>query len=252
MSSLSKLAYKDAMNVFLDLYMTTERQFIDFDEIVPHDRNPDNVYSPRLYSILQSSGSQVDGLFRAIVHEMSLCAKTENVPGFYDALNSKGLLPNLKVLTRRSHRRLQPFTTNPPDWWKAYNYSKHNLPEGLYEVNLGRTLDALGGVFILLYIGLACLGRTTLGTNVINRTDFPDWILDATLWQDFEQSLLSTPDQPLIVTRGSSSIALGPSRLLSSLHVVNFLSSDHRSALFDLPQICLPLICGFANTATVV
>lgn len=242
MASLSKLGYKDAMNAFLDLYMTTEKQFIDFDEIVPHDHNPDTVYSPGLYSILQSSGSQVDGLFRVIVHELGLSPKAMNFPKFYDALNSKGLLTTLKVVTRRSHRTLHPFTTNRPDWWKAYNDSKHNLPEGLYEVNLGRTLDALGGVFLLLYIGLACLGRTTPGTNVLNRTDFPDWILNASLWEDFEKPLLSTPDQTLIVHRGSSSISLGTPRVLSSLHLVDFISSDHRSALFDLPQICLPLI----------
>lgn len=235
-------SFKETLRQLFEIYLATERQFLEFDQLVPHDRNPPGVYSPVLYNVLQSAGSQTDGLMKVLCKEMELKPTSDNFPARYDVMNVGRLLPFLKVLTRRSLRVILPFDAKPPAWWAAYNDSKHELPSGLTSVNLEKTMTALGGVYCLLLLRLLCATRDHPRSYVMNRVDFPGWILDANPWADLEEEIRTDPHTPVKVERDGASVGLG---LPSNLAPMRFVDRDGwglESELFDIPVFCLPLL----------
>lgn len=72
-------------------YIESERQFIEFTTIIPLSHNPDNVYSPRLWSILQSVASQIEGMFRILTAELNLHPINDTFVEFYKSLNVGGV-----------------------------------------------------------------------------------------------------------------------------------------------------------------
>lgn len=233
--------FNDDMRGFLELYFTSERQFLQFDELVPYDRNPDSVYSPVLFPMLQFSGSQVDGLMKAITEQSGIVPKTRNFPERYHALNGKGLLPILKVGTQRGSRALHPFNSDSPAWWVTYNRTKHDLPRGMDSVTLGVTIESLAAVYLLLFLGMVFVGRLTKGATIASRTDFPDFVLNPAHWTDFESDLKADPQRRLQVKRGSEILQIGTVETYASLSPIDFLQTKRRSLLFNYLQWLLPL-----------
>lgn len=236
----SKLAAP--LREFFELYYETERQFIEFDRVVPYHKNPDNVYSPVLYGILQSLGSQTDGLLKALCRETGVIpAKPEDFPRRVAALDAKGLLSFLKVVARRDRRTLAPFGRASPAWWGAYNKTKHELPLGLASVTLRNAMEAMSAVFCLLYIGLLCVGQETPGTKMYHRLDFPEWILDKSNWEDVEGQVKTAPHAAVSFVHKAVPIGLGSVSGATSFGPVNHFVAGSNSGLFDLASLCVPV-----------
>ncbi|MBI1829376.1 MAG: hypothetical protein HY222_03300 [Thaumarchaeota archaeon] len=132
----------------------TERQFVELSQIIPLDNSP-NTYSPRLYSILNFTCGQIENMLRMICDKLELKYENEDFPHYYNALNIQGMLESQKVVYREIKDPIQPFvirSDNSPDWWKGHNKTKHDLPEGIIEGNIGNTLNALAGLCALHHI----------------------------------------------------------------------------------------------------
>src|SRR5439155_8773155 len=117
--------FQDEIRRMRGLYREAQRQFSEFTEIVPYENNPDNVYSPKLYTILQSAGSQVAGMLRLVSNELGLGVKDDKFPAYYKALNGDTILQIQKLTLRETWKPIRPFDSDKPKWWEAYNDTKH-------------------------------------------------------------------------------------------------------------------------------
>jgi len=185
--------FRDKILLMEDLYWDTERQFLEFAAIIPYDHNPDDVYSPRLVSILRSAGSQIDGLLKIITERLGLTPASNKYPAYYECLNQGGMLQCQKVTPVRTLKPFKPFTDKNPPWWKAYNDTKHGLPEGAYAATLVNTLQALGALYVLHHIGRLLLFQEVPGTGISQQSDFPASLLKAENWYDFEEEFRENP-----------------------------------------------------------
>ena len=65
-----------------------------------------------------------------------------------------------------------------PKWWKAYNKSKHNLPEGYEEGNIENTYLALAGLYLL---------HVMMRQNLHDKEDF----LKKDSWVRYKKTVIS-------------------------------------------------------------
>ncbi len=143
--------YNDNIEKMQNFYLDTERQFIELSYIIPLD-NDVKTYSPRLYNIFQSTCGQILNMGKIICDRIGLKYKKDDFPTFYSILNSKRLLEKQRVIVIPIKKEVFPFEINGrkiPHWWSKYNNTKHKLPKGLYEGNIGNTINALAALYLL-------------------------------------------------------------------------------------------------------
>jgi hypothetical protein len=165
------------------LYQDTERQFLSFNRIVPYNHNPSEVYSPRLYSIMQSSSAQIISMMASL--KSFLCDDTFNSPSntyqkdfpfYYKRLNKEEMLSVQKLAPKEDITKIiTPFKFDGviPEWWQAYNKTKHGLPSGAYECNLGNVLNSIGALTILHDISQWIL-LTSAHTTILDKDNWKD------------------------------------------------------------------------------
>jgi hypothetical protein len=93
LTSKAKAKFRNTINDMIELHK--ELDFLPFNEIVLYNDNPAGVYSPRLYSIFQTSCVQVISMMQNIVGELN-ALKTNSRQGkfeeYYKLLNGKKML----------------------------------------------------------------------------------------------------------------------------------------------------------------
>ena len=157
----------DKLLLFEEYYNYLESSFTDVVRIIPLENNPET-FSPRLYEILHSVCSQIEGVLKLMCNEM--CIKYTNFPKTYKKLNrGKAISKQEMVLrSRPKWKSIRPFQcdfachcrTNDdehpcgqndktPKWWDAYNTSKHDLPEGYKMGTIENTYLALASLYAL-------------------------------------------------------------------------------------------------------
>ena len=182
---------------FEEYYHYLESSFIDTIRIIPLENDPDT-FSPRLYEILQSTCSQIDGILNLMYDEYipkqesgtnpydgdasmdeeqtsptckDVPRKNRTTAATYEFLNQEGVISSRVLIhnVRSGWKETRPFlcdfecalrnedadphanTTHDgmPKWWKAYNESKHDLPEGYKAGSIRNTYLALAGLYVL-------------------------------------------------------------------------------------------------------
>ena len=154
---------------FEEYYRYLESSFISITRIIPLENTPDT-FSPRLYEILQSVCSQVDGILK-LMHSECMPTRKETTAAVYGDLNQEGVF-NYQTLVYKSRpdwNEIKSFSCKfrcvflhecdeshgngsydrMPKWWKAYNDSKHNLPEGYDAGSIENTYLALASLYTL-------------------------------------------------------------------------------------------------------
>ncbi len=218
------------------LYAESEREFSEFTDIIPITANPPELYSPRLWGVLQSVGSQIDGMLKLLVEEFNLRVNSSKFPAECKALNSRGMLSAQKITIQDKLEPFNPFEETSPGWWDGYNATKHALPNGMYQATLRNTIQALGALFILNHIGNILLMRTFPGANAAK--DPVDRVLTSGFWQDFEQEFRKDPDDPEGVTIGTLKIS---PKLLANLQPFAWGSHRFQSTVFYHLSIYWPI-----------
>lgn len=71
-------------------YQDLEAHFLSFNRVVPYSNNSDNVYSPRLYNILQAACPQIISMLHHITQLVGLHSsrKQRSFPFYFKLLNS--------------------------------------------------------------------------------------------------------------------------------------------------------------------
>ncbi|HZS73106.1 MAG TPA: hypothetical protein VFA69_01245 [Candidatus Nitrosotalea sp.] len=132
-------------------YKDLERQFVELSYVIPLKNKPDT-YSPRLYNILQSACGQIENMSRMICDKLEVLYEKPNFPNYYKALNSDKMLEKQVAYLVQNYQTIGPFKIESdvtPNWWKNYNDTKHDLPSGFLQGNLGNTIEALAALYQL-------------------------------------------------------------------------------------------------------
>ena len=152
MQMLAPKDFQKQRNKMLNFYFETEKQFLDLIRIIPLD-NKSDTYSPLFYNILQSSCSQVGNMLKLILDKFQLQYEKPNFPEFYNTLDQNRILQRQAVNLVNTLTIYHPFEIeenfDSPFWWRRYNSTKHNLPEGLKEGNILNTVNSLGAIYAL-------------------------------------------------------------------------------------------------------
>lgn len=156
----SPIKYMEDMK---ELYRFTERQFLEFDEIVPMrlNRKRDTV-SPKLYFLLMTICGQVESVTGRICKCLEIHAGSNMFGALYKKLCEEfSAIKEQSVQIVMTRDVIRPFgetENDTPSWWTSYNKIKHNIPEGIERATVRHTVHALGGLYLLLnfYQSIPC------------------------------------------------------------------------------------------------
>ena len=160
---------QDKLFGFEEHYRYLESSFEDIVRMIPLENLPDT-FSPRLYEILQSTCSQVDGIVK-LMHGEYLGRSKKSAATQCKELNCDGAISVQGIRFKRypKWKAIKPFSCDfecrlreededpheagiywkTPKWWNAYNDSKHELPEGYKAGSIENTCLALAGLYVL-------------------------------------------------------------------------------------------------------
>lgn len=138
-------------NYFLSLEADLERlsRFVEF---VPANYK---CHSVEMVRLLLSAGSEVDVVAKAICYKLEPDKNPQNI-NQYKAILKKHIpkLPSYMLSMPRFGLDLKPWTnwrgSKNPDWWTDHNRIKHDRTNNFNKAHLKNTLNAVGGLFLLL------------------------------------------------------------------------------------------------------
>lgn len=138
-------------NYFLAIEADIERlaRYVDFTE--------DNfkTYSIEMAHLLLAIASEVDVVAKLLCNKVSLRSKADNIEKYRTVL--KPMYPKIEQMHIHIPRfgiELNPWdnwkSDKTPNWWSDYNNVKHGRDKYFSQANLENTLNAVGGLFVLL------------------------------------------------------------------------------------------------------
>ena len=93
--------FSDDIDKMIELANDLEKQFLYFDELIPYHHNPNNVYSPRLYGIIQNTCAQIMAMMQIPAVELGVKPSNDDFPSYYGVLNQNNLLSKQKGRTKK-------------------------------------------------------------------------------------------------------------------------------------------------------
>src|SRR5579885_3105939 len=175
------MTFEQELEKMQNFYLYTDREFNELSQIIPLD-NKLETYSPRFYNILQSTCGQVENICRILCEKLQLRPSKSNFASYYSELNVDGMLEKQAVYLIKKNEVKMPFkiTSNKtPDWWQNYNDTKHKLPDGILQGNIGNTINALSALYSLHRIAFHVRFEANPIRVLCKKHWYESWIADA-------------------------------------------------------------------------
>jgi len=152
-------------NSVLDWYKGAERMLVDFLRYVPYCDAHEQVWSPKLVTILQETCSQLDSLWRweaTNIHKRN--DKEVDITDYFELYGAQ-VSSRWLVFWADEPKTIKPFsswqntstfskgeyTNHLLDWWKeGYQKIKHSRVENRCCATLKRTVESLAGLFLAI------------------------------------------------------------------------------------------------------
>jgi hypothetical protein len=145
-------------------FIATERTLVDVLEIVPYCNEHENVWSPRLATVIMEACSQLDSLWSHEARQSSFLGPDLNLKikhHFKHFACKVGY--RWAVFWADPPVQLRPYKTwdgvteyAPLEWWQAYNDLKHNRLEYLKRATLSAAVNAVAGLFLAVVASEYC------------------------------------------------------------------------------------------------
>ncbi len=149
-------------NTAVNSYLDAEKMLVDVLRVVPYCNEHEDVWSPRLVTVLLESCSQLDSLWWQQA-KRSPCVEKQRVTiadhfGHYgEAVARKWVVfyaedpqkfEPFDTWSKASHFRPQDY--QKLDWWEAYNKVKHDRLTNRQQASLRHTVRAMAGLFVAI------------------------------------------------------------------------------------------------------
>lgn len=166
------------------IWNNLEQQLAVFEQIVPFERNPHNVYSPNLINIMLSAGPQIESMARTIANELNIDVTKGGIPYLIRTINEKGVLSKFLISSTINGLMFTPFVDELL-WWNTYTNTKHDMLKSMFEIRYQQVMDCMAALF----------GLHKLADVMLRFPDRYSEILDSTNW--------NTPMQPIYDKNGN-------------------------------------------------
>jgi len=166
------MSFENDLKNLKRLFQDSEQQLAEFNEIVPYEHNPNNIYSPKLVNLLLQIGPQIEGVTDLIASKKSLKFESGGVPSRIERINRNGVLSGFKITSLLNGLLFTPFPQKT-SWWDTYNNTKHNLSQSQFDITYLSVMDTLAALAALHRLSDAIKGTST--ENL-------EYILDKQYW----------------------------------------------------------------------
>ena len=142
-------------------FTTVERMLSEFLEVIPYCQAHENVWAPKLATVLIESCRQLDSFWRACARLSAYTAPKPDITNFFEYFGPTVATRWVIFWFDKGHK-IAPFDQWSKaasfkagdyvtmDWWKAYNNVKHDALANQEEATLGRAIQAVGGLFLAI------------------------------------------------------------------------------------------------------
>lgn len=139
-------------------FLSLESEFNNTLRYVEYTKQQESVFSFEFARLLILICSEMDVLFKVVCDPIDNSASASSIGEYYGVIISKYDITSEKIIVGRYGLELYPFKdwnqNKPPSWWTANNKVKHQRHEHFHQANLGNTLHAIAGLFVLNLIAL--------------------------------------------------------------------------------------------------
>lgn len=144
-------ATRFSANSAIAWYKHAEDELADVLDVIPYCKDHENVWSPRLVTILYETCSLLDSLWK---HQSSVA--NGHIGLYFNNFGQDVAFRWVVFWGEDGPIRLTPFrcwlnqkTHKAPEWWDAYNNAaKHSRFTEFHQATLARTVIALAGLFL--------------------------------------------------------------------------------------------------------
>ena len=135
----------------LDTDLDTTSRYVDFSQ--------DNykTYSIEFVRLLLATCSEIDVVAKILCKKISDTSQADNINEYRSTITAEyPKLCTLEIEIPKNRIVLKPWSEwgeedKNPSWWRSYNKVKHNRDSAYKEANLLNTLNALAGLYVLLF-----------------------------------------------------------------------------------------------------
>ncbi len=152
------LIAKDDVQYSLRVFRDLQDDLEEFCRYVRPERKHLSVFSTKLWGIILRACSEVDSQLNALLDELYGPVKNDRTIRNYIARENNLRLSAFALSVRGGPRRVFiPFksfaksSATGPEWWTDYNSVKHRRLDNVKKATLANAIQAVGGLFVVLY-----------------------------------------------------------------------------------------------------
>ncbi len=153
------------------IWSDLEKQVLSFNEIVPYERNPHNIYSPKLVNLMLLSGAQIEAMAKLIVNRLKLNPSGRGIPTYLKEINKNAILSKQRIVSTTSGLLFTPFPAKQ-EWWNTYNLTKHELKEKMLEIKYQEVMNSLAALAALHHVYDILEKDPTLGKEILDEKNW--------------------------------------------------------------------------------
>ena len=142
------MSFENDLQNLKRLFGDSEQELKKFNEIVPFEHNPHEIYSPKLVNLLLQIGPQIESLTDLIASKKELRFERGGVPSRIERINHDGVLSGFNITSLQNGLLFTPFPLKS-SWWTTYNETKHNLAQSQFDIKYQSVMDALAALAAL-------------------------------------------------------------------------------------------------------
>jgi len=145
-----------------------EKQVLAFNDIVPFELNPHDIYSPKLVNLMLLSGVQIEAMAKLIVKKLKLNPGGRGIPSFLKKINEDSVLSKQRIVSLTSDLLFTPFPRKE-QWWNSYNLTKHELQEEIFKIRYQDLMNSLAALAALHHIYDIIEKNPKLGKEILEK-----------------------------------------------------------------------------------
>ncbi len=127
------------------LFSDSEKQLHEFNENIPYEHNPTNVFSPKLVNLILQVGPQIENLTDLMIGKLAITYEGSGLLSRIKTLNKNDVLSKFKIHLKPQLIQFTPFDQKS-EWWDLYNALKHDLSESQFKITYLSVMNSMAAL----------------------------------------------------------------------------------------------------------
>jgi len=127
------------------LFRDSEKQLQEFNESIPYEHNPENVFSPKLVNLILQAGPQIENLTDMMIEKLEITPEGNGLLSRIKTLNKNNVLSNFQIHLKPELIQFTPFDQKS-EWWSLYNSLKHDLSKSQFDITYLSVMNSMAAL----------------------------------------------------------------------------------------------------------